>query len=78
MTGNRDGEGPDRPPLPAHLPPRGAPRRGWIFSGRRLIWLGAVLVLVVSAYVMVRIKQASRPRPPASEIPRRPERKLPP
>ncbi len=58
-----------RPPDPTRRT-----RRSRRLPGRLVIVIGAVLVVAVSAYVMVRIVQTSGPRPPASEIPQRPDR----
>jgi len=53
-------------------PPTEPRRKRLEVSGRRVIVVGAILVLIVSVYVMIRIVQTSGPRPPANEIPKRP------
>lgn len=47
------------------------PRR---IPGRVIFWIGLVLVLLISTFVMVRIVQVSGPRPDPSTIPERPGR----
>jgi hypothetical protein len=42
------------------------------FSGRGVVAVGIVLVLLVSSYVVIRILQVSGPGPDPSTIPERP------
>lgn len=51
---------------------RGARRRVRRFSGRGVVAVGIVLVLLVSSYVVIRILQVSGPGPDPSTIPERP------
>jgi len=42
-------------------------------SGKRLVIVGLMVVLAITAYVMVRIVQVSGPGPDPDSIPQRPE-----
>jgi hypothetical protein len=45
--------------------------------GSRIVWIGLAVVLLVSAFVIVRIVQTSGPAPDPQSIPERPQRTSP-
>ena len=45
-----------------------------IASGKKIVVLGIIVVMLISSYVMVRIVQVSGPGPDPSTIPKRPGR----
>ncbi len=58
----------ESPPAPTE------PRR---VTGKRVVWIGLLVVALFTTFVIVRIVQTTEPGPDPSEIPKRPEARTP-